>query len=69
MVLKYNDYKCYSCNFTTELFIDENILVNFPCPNCGISGTMARCVSSPGMVKTNFANKPGFKRRTKGPQT
>ena len=55
-------FKCGSCK--TPYKIDETKIqstqLTVNCSKCG--HVMKRLLSSPGMVKTNFADKIGFKR-------
>jgi len=55
------DYRCEKCNNIEEKYISDATTEVVTCSKCG--GQMVRLLSSPGMVKTNFADKPGFKIR------
>lgn len=58
-MFKIFDFKCDSCNTVVEKFTKPDTEHN--CEKCG--EVMKRAVSAPGMVKTNFADKTGFKAR------
>lgn len=58
--MKFYDYKCNSCKLKFENFTIDN--EDIICPKCG-SFFVERLPSAPGMVKSNFADKVGFKNR------
>jgi len=55
------DMKCDDCDFELELVVQRSNCEIQRCSKC--NGVMSRQVSAPGMVKTNFADKTGFKNR------
>lgn len=59
--MKIFDYKCESCHKTDERFVKSQQDAVY----CECGKQMTRMVSAPGMVKTNFADKTGFKPRNK----
>lgn len=56
---KFRDYSCNHCKITVEYFIEDGKGVY--CHVCG--NKLSKLPSAPGMVKTNFADKTGFKKR------
>lgn len=58
--MKLIDYRCDKCNMVEERLVSNDEVSQTH--ECG--HTMTRMVSAPGMVKTNFADKTGFKKRT-----
>jgi hypothetical protein len=56
---KFRDYYCKLCKITVECFIEDGVVVT--CEAC--KNEMSVLPSAPGMVKTNFADKTGFKQR------
>lgn len=61
--MKFYDYQCNSCGNQFENFT-INDKEEVTCPKCG-SFVVIRLPSAPGMVKSNFADKIGFKNREK----
>ncbi len=59
--MKIYDYKCEVCHTIDERLVKSQHDVVY----CKCGGLMNRMVSAPGMVKTNFADKTGFKPRRK----
>lgn len=59
--MKLVDYKCHKCHTVEERFVDNEDELQF----CDCGYTMYRKAGAPGMVKTNFADKTGFKTRKK----
>ena len=51
------DFCCPSCECVDERYIKDGDVQK--CKQCGTN--MNRLVSAPGMVKGNFADKPGFR--------
>lgn len=51
------DFECKSCNIVEERLTKQG--EQQYCKKCGAE--MLKCMSAPGMVKTNFADKTGFK--------
>lgn len=64
MALFFRDYKCNSCGKISEFFLPNYLKEkDLVCPKCGNIGNFESVVSAPGMVKTQFADKTGFKNR------
>lgn len=59
--MKIYDFICLQCNYEEELLVKNDEKPK--CPNCDTE--LKQKLSSPGMVKTNFADKTGFKSRRK----
>lgn len=59
-MLKVFDFKCGNCSIVVEKLVKADSKVF--CEKCPET-EMTRCISAPGMVKTNFADKTGFKAR------
>ena len=56
---KYRDRQCLECGKIAEYFAKDS--EHIVCKFC--NGKTKILPSSPGMVKTNFADKTGFKKR------
>ena len=56
------DYECKKCDRVDEIV--QYIIADketYKCPDCGEK--MERMLSAPGLLKTNFHDKPSVKRR------
>lgn len=57
--MKIFDFHCPQCETVEERLTKEGEVQY--CTHCG--AIMVRQIAAPGMVKTNFADKTGFKKR------